>query len=167
MGRLKPVEIPLEIQIVGTPLVARRNWLEPTGLQQPPNEGEIVVAWQPTPHGCNTEEKQIWVYNQCPFHIELRWELKRQRSLEGKLVTMQFVIEEDVLTHALLTEKQAWDEEDPTVHVTTKEHIGIVYDQQVHVVFRDYLRNLEDSDDNAFSIYPPTQVPFQRLPCPV
>ncbi|OAE24036.1 hypothetical protein AXG93_4079s1260 [Marchantia polymorpha subsp. ruderalis] len=166
VGRLKPVEIPLEIQIVGTPLVARRNWLEPTGLQQPPNEGEIVVAWQPTPHGCNTEEKQIWVYNQCPFHIELRWELKRQRSLEGKLVTMQFVIEEDVLTHALLTEKQAWDEEDPTVHVTTKEHIGIVYDQQVHVVFRDYLRNLEDSDDNAFSIYPPTQPESESFTTP-
>ncbi|KAL2644339.1 hypothetical protein R1flu_011926 [Riccia fluitans] len=158
VGRLNPVDLPLEVQIVGTPLVARRNWLEPTGLQQPENEGEIVVSWQPTAAGCPTKKKQFWIYNQSPFHMEVNWVLKKQRTLEDKFVTMHIIIEEDHLTHTIFTEKQGWDEEDPHVHVTTKEHIGIVYDQHVHVVFRDYLQDATENEKLKFVIQPESQL---------
>ncbi|KAL3697570.1 hypothetical protein R1sor_011646 [Riccia sorocarpa] len=158
VGRLDPVDLPLEVEIVGTPLVARRNWLEPTGLQQPENEGEIVVSWQPTAAGCPTKKKQFWVYNQSPFHMEVNWELKKQRTLEDKFVTMQLIIEQDHLTHTVFTERQHWDEEDSHVHVTTKEHIGIVYDQHVRVVFHDYLHDASDREKLKFIIQPESQL---------
>ncbi|CAM6126072.1 unnamed protein product [Calypogeia fissa] len=160
VGRLDPVDLPLEVELIGTPLVARRNWLEPKGLQQPEEEGEITLVWQPLHAGHHPITRQFWVRNNSPFHMELKWEFKKQATIEGgKFVTMNFVIEEDKLTHAIVTPRPEWYRDEITTQVTVKEHIGIVYEQQVHCVFRDYLETIDrESQAIPFVIHPPKQV---------
>lgn len=91
-----PFYIPVEIELVGNPLVSRINYLEPSGLQDIKETPELVLTWNTMPVGNPVVRRAFWIYNTSPFNMVVEWQIMKPMLNEDDLdVKVVFDIEEN------------------------------------------------------------------------
>lgn len=101
IGRLSPFYFPVEIELVGNPLISRINNLEPRGLQDNKDTPELVLIWNTMPVGNPVVRRTFWVFNSSPFNMVIEWKLmkeveeKEEENIAGELDENKEIINEN------------------------------------------------------------------------
>ncbi|XP_073389836.1 uncharacterized protein [Physcomitrium patens] len=159
IGQLLPFYIPVEIELVGNPLVSRINYLEPSGLQDIKETPELVLTWNTMPVGNPVVRRAFWIYNTSPFNMVVEWQIMKPMLNEDDLdVKVVFDIEEnhENMLHCMLIPER--NGEDWIIRVCIQEHLGIDFKNKIHLTFQDFMEPYPKAETPPFRIVPQKQV---------
>lgn len=140
VGPLDMVQVPIEIEIVGTPLTMRRNTLEPDRLFQLTEQTRLSLVWTKMPAGCPVSTKTFLVANYSTYAIEVDWqERKTEASRNLVQISMSTEMVEDKLLHVILDGYV--DQTDGTISVSLEyqpiDEAACLAEEMDHVCKRD------------------------------